>query len=291
MPCALTSPNDYPDYLKIILKEIELGNDENLKIAACSLQAPITQEGCPIVDENGKIGAFPFCWTYTNDPTLIGDGTFNPLKLTLKDAMNLYWQTKSFEQKISYRDDYQCAGGGAYLEVLYYNNKLQKYNLSPFRNVSEKKYLVYRSAIDLVYSVNTHAFCPNEYDTNTTTDYIGASFFINSANVCGVSTSINQYYTKIGENYFFYPSMLYSNDGYWYTSTNLDRDQYNEPYCYAETCLPSKEEALFTVTINGSINQMKLYFYKPYILTDECVTSSNPIDFTTYALKIKDKLN
>lgn len=35
MPCALTSPYNYPDYLKITLKEIEIGDDENLKIAAC----------------------------------------------------------------------------------------------------------------------------------------------------------------------------------------------------------------------------------------------------------------
>ena len=94
MPCALTEPDNYPDYLKSILKEIEAGNDEKLKACACSLQTPITDEGCPITDSDSKLGAFPFCIPLVANG--VGDNTDYPLKLTLKQAMNLYWQTTSW---------------------------------------------------------------------------------------------------------------------------------------------------------------------------------------------------
>jgi hypothetical protein len=94
MACALTEPGAYPDYLKGILKEINAGNNDDLKTCACSLKSPVTDEGCSIVDENEKVGAFPFCCTLVTDG--VGDDTDYPLKLTLKQAMNLYWQTTSW---------------------------------------------------------------------------------------------------------------------------------------------------------------------------------------------------
>ena len=94
MPCALTSDADYPDYLKKILKEIDVGDDEKLKACACKLVTPLTDEGCEILDEDKKLGAFPFCIPLVENG--VGDNTDYPLKLTLKQAMNLYWETTTW---------------------------------------------------------------------------------------------------------------------------------------------------------------------------------------------------
>ena len=88
MPCALTSDADYPDYLKSILKEIEAGNDEELKACACALRSPVTDEGCPVVDEDGKVGAFPYCIAEGNN---VGPTTPRPLGFSMKQIMRMYW--------------------------------------------------------------------------------------------------------------------------------------------------------------------------------------------------------
>jgi hypothetical protein len=86
MPCALTSGADYPNYLKSILKTIAAGNDNNLQACACQLRSPVNDEGCPIIDSNGKIGAFPFCF---------GNGVpSNPelfIKTDLETMMKVFW--------------------------------------------------------------------------------------------------------------------------------------------------------------------------------------------------------
>jgi hypothetical protein len=94
MGCALTEPNNYPDYLKKILKEIDVGKDTDLKTCACSLVSPKTDDGCLAVDSNGKIGAFPSC--IFNDPP-------EYLKFfgSLQDIMNLYWRVKKFSVSAS----------------------------------------------------------------------------------------------------------------------------------------------------------------------------------------------
>lgn len=105
MPCALLENADYPGYLKTILKEIAVGNDENLKACACQLKSPLNGEGCPILDEDGKLGAFPFCIeTTTSDPKNIQvvQSIINLKKpyrvgLKLKELMNLYWRVKDFK--------------------------------------------------------------------------------------------------------------------------------------------------------------------------------------------------
>jgi len=96
MPCALTEPNNYPDYLKSILKEIDAGSDDELKDCACSLKTPTTDEGCPITDSDGKVGLFPGC-------LVIED---NGLQLfTLKEIMEIYWKTKSFTLNVDFNYD------------------------------------------------------------------------------------------------------------------------------------------------------------------------------------------
>ena len=96
MPCPLTSNADYPDYLKKILKEIDIGNDEDLKDCVCKLVTPVTDEGCTILDEDNKVGLFPGC-------LVIED---NGLQLfTLKEIMEIYWKTKSFTLDVNFNYD------------------------------------------------------------------------------------------------------------------------------------------------------------------------------------------
>lgn len=104
MPCALTSDFEYPDYLKNVFKEISAGNNESLKVCVCQLKTPVDEDGCPIFDENGKIGVFPFCIAKTNsDPksfvlNAVGPTFIKPYQvgLSLKQLMNLYWRFKDF---------------------------------------------------------------------------------------------------------------------------------------------------------------------------------------------------
>lgn len=101
MPCALTSNDNYPDYLKRALREIETENNYSLKDAACSLRTPLALEGCPIIDNDQKIGAFPFCWTTLEDESLVGPGTLYPIGFSLKQVMQLYWTSKQFNHVIN----------------------------------------------------------------------------------------------------------------------------------------------------------------------------------------------
>lgn len=98
MPCALAEPGNYPDYLKSILKEIDSGNDNELKTCACSLRTPTTDEGCIIPDEDGKLLAFPFC--LPTEPIAISYNIQNyataSIGLSYKQAMNIYWKRKPF---------------------------------------------------------------------------------------------------------------------------------------------------------------------------------------------------
>ena len=93
MPCALTETDNYPDYLKKILKEIDVGDDDELKDCACKLVTPTTDEGCPITDSDGKLVAFPFCLSDTN-PNLGNENVFyiSDIGMSYKDAMKLYWK-------------------------------------------------------------------------------------------------------------------------------------------------------------------------------------------------------
>jgi hypothetical protein len=94
MGCALTEPDDYPNYLKKILKEIELGNDKKLKACACSLITPVNNDGCPILDSNKKIAAFPFC---IEEVESITEGFIG----TLEQMMTIWWRVKKWKIKIS----------------------------------------------------------------------------------------------------------------------------------------------------------------------------------------------
>jgi len=99
MPCALTEPDNYPDYLKSILKEIDAGSDDELKDCACDLKSPVDDEGCLIVDENNKIGGFPFCIAEGNN---VGPTTPRPLGFSMKQIMRMYWLESFFPIQMHY---------------------------------------------------------------------------------------------------------------------------------------------------------------------------------------------
>ena len=98
MSCALTDNAGYPDYLKSILREIAAGNDDELKTCACQLKTPTTDGGCPILDEDDKVVAFPFCLRDTN-PNLTSSIDFytSDIGLSYKEAMKLYWKRTRFD--------------------------------------------------------------------------------------------------------------------------------------------------------------------------------------------------
>jgi hypothetical protein len=94
MPCAITEPGNYPDYIKTILKDIAVGNDDALKACACSLKSPVNDDGCLILDSDGKVGAFQGC----ADP---GSLTIDEFSLNLKDTMSAFWRVKAWKYTIN----------------------------------------------------------------------------------------------------------------------------------------------------------------------------------------------
>lgn len=103
MPCGLTSNLQYPNYLKSVLKEIEVGNDETLKTAACKLKTPITTEGCVILDEDDKASLFPFCTVNTEEDPMemtSDDPLFikrYPVGFTPKELMEFFWLYQNYK--------------------------------------------------------------------------------------------------------------------------------------------------------------------------------------------------
>jgi hypothetical protein len=85
MPCPFTKPDNYPDYLKKILKEVEMGQDEDLKKCLCKLTKPLDDDNCYLLDEDKKIALFPGCLVKEEVPGQI---------FTLKEIMKLYWMTR-----------------------------------------------------------------------------------------------------------------------------------------------------------------------------------------------------
>lgn len=87
----------YPDYIKSVINTINAENNKTLKSCLCSNKIPRDENGCAILDENGKAGLFPFCAPIVENG--VGDDTNYPLKLTLKQAMSLYWKVNSWTFK------------------------------------------------------------------------------------------------------------------------------------------------------------------------------------------------
>jgi hypothetical protein len=97
MPCPLTEPDSYPDYLKKIIKEVEMGNDEDLKKCLCTLVKPLDDDNCYLLDEDKKIALFPGC--------LVKEEVYGQF-FTLKEIMKLYWMTKTFTLSMKFTWSY-----------------------------------------------------------------------------------------------------------------------------------------------------------------------------------------
>ena len=101
MACALTEPGNYPDYIKNMLKGINVGNDTDLKNCACSLRTPLTDEGCPVIDKDGKVGVFRAC-IYKNLECYGSEFDYPcPANWTLKNAMDIHWRIKTIQVQVS----------------------------------------------------------------------------------------------------------------------------------------------------------------------------------------------
>jgi hypothetical protein len=93
MGCALYQPDEYPDYLKIILKRVNLDVDKETKKCACELKSPVSDDGCAIVDQNEKIGAFPTFFPYCFNQGL-PPYPDHYIKVNLATMMKIYWYRK-----------------------------------------------------------------------------------------------------------------------------------------------------------------------------------------------------
>ena len=98
MPCSVTSQNDLPDYLKSIIKEIDIGDDDELKDCLCDLRT--------YVDTNSKRYTIPYCVYNAVDDQEIYDAALEA-NLTLipvvdpQKLMELYFKYKSFDINLS----------------------------------------------------------------------------------------------------------------------------------------------------------------------------------------------
>jgi hypothetical protein len=192
MPCALTEPGDYPNYLKDILKQINIENNGDLKICACSLRSPVTDEGCLIVDEDGKVGAFPFCSSLVESG--VGDDTAYPLKLTLKQAMNLYWKTTDWKFSATAQSYSSC---GNSWNINYTQKGRITSSLSDAGPPPPSKNLVCQNIFQYTTDYNG-----SNCGVDGCTPYVGGNYITSSI----FETFSNQMkYKKEGDVYYFYP--------------------------------------------------------------------------------------
>lgn len=273
MACALTPGADYPDYLKNILTEINSGNDNDLKACACSLKSPVTDEGCTILDEDGKIGAFPFCSTLVTDG--VGDNTDYPLKLTLKQMMKLYWQTSTWAfsaESFSTSLGALCNDCRHTYSITQNRRSTSWYGTGNDLKIPPFKYLVCPSAFLYTAKSSGQTCCPPVPPNPpcipmSNSEYAVAQMF---------STATNQIkYKKEGDTYYFYPHFGITVGTYAVCTSTTEN--------YAEECLSSAFGSRnggggsVMVKINGeSTNAITLYT-KIYTNTEFCTFNGNVV--------------
>jgi hypothetical protein len=262
MPCALTEPTNYPSYLQTILTEINSGNDDNLQTCACGLKSPVTDEGCPVTDEDSKIGAFPFCCPLVT--TGVGANTNYPLKLTLKQVMLLYWQVKSFTHSFTESNRYgvfsqppsDCQGGGAIPGISQANSGTMLILNENFEAITEYKKRVCPSRIFLYYSFNS-----------TTEGIFGYLFG------SGIEPQIK--YKKEGDTYYFYPFFEMTSIGDYGHAWSIN--QFSAGDCPCICCSPYLTNTTLNVKINNTSSPVDVALCNS---TGGCVTCNNFLSST-----------
>jgi hypothetical protein len=149
MACGLKSSDNYPDYLKTILKEINIGNDTNLQSCACSLKS--------YIDVNSKPYLLPICissvngednTTYTtlNNYIISQGGTTELRAIDPQRIMELQYKYKSFDLNIignGYPPSATCTDEGPSVESSGFSEimKVKKYNESRKNQVCDMFFL------------------------------------------------------------------------------------------------------------------------------------------------------
>jgi hypothetical protein len=135
MACGLKSILNYPDYLQSILKEINIGNDTDLKACACSLKS--------YIDVNSKPYSLPICissvngedneiYTILNNYIISQGGTTTLQAIDPQRIMELQYKYKSFTSNIlgnGYEPSITCDGEEPVSESFNFSGNI-KYNKS-----------------------------------------------------------------------------------------------------------------------------------------------------------------
>jgi hypothetical protein len=112
----------------------------------------VDEEGCPILDEDNKLGLFPFCIVDTEqDPIEIGFESWDPYRyklykvgFSLRDLSQFYW---NFKQWGTIKGEFQLAPGPSYCEKI--NGKICKQNI--YSSPIPKE----RVCLDIGYALHT----------------------------------------------------------------------------------------------------------------------------------------
>jgi hypothetical protein len=266
MPCAITEPNNYPDYIKSILNEISAGNDDDLKGCACGLRSPVTEDGCLILDEDGKVAAFPFCCPLVT--TGVGANTNYPLKLTLKQAMLLYWQVKSFNHSITESSHYTVFGQPP----------------GPCVSVGRSGTSERRSGTMLILDQNFEAI--TEYKKRVCSSRILLFYYYNSNSeaifgyLFGNGIEPPMKYKKEGDTYYFYPFFQMSVIDEYGHAWSIN--EFSVGDCPCSCCSPYLTNTTLNVKINNTSSQVDVVVCNS---TGECAACNNLLSSTNLSFQ------
>lgn len=243
MGCPIIPSPEYPEYINKILKIIESKDRKDLQSCFCQLTSPQENEEdgwvgttdaiCRITDADNKYGLFPFCAIFEEGPGpdkdftnneekigLVGKGTEWPSKMTLKQAMYLYWKMKTIkidtESKFkSYRSDacmenpeeplYECGDmrqDVTNLEEFDRSNKKEKYEwVCKQTQTLTGKFKWEQRLCDCVLNPETGK-CENckQYEQCKYEDDVFIDFFFGPTRMK---------MTKENNQYWFYPYIVY----------------------------------------------------------------------------------
>lgn len=290
MPCpTLQQPLDFPKYLLNIFKEVDIGKDENLKKCNCKLHIPYKKfdTACKEIiyqfsaDKRYIKGGFPFCnIKYSENDPSVGPGTQYPIRLTLEQAMNLYWNSKYFTNNFSAitswgysltypcPDGAVCSGGGSDSESWVQYGKIQNIcktneTLDPNFKLNEQKELICPGALYLLYDYD-HALgscsgCtpggPSCYETKSKEFTAGMSLFEADPDLPQLKI------VKKNNIYWFYPRINFFLSKYGLYVSNDPSLLETDPATELPT-LPLEEVSVGFYFNDEKLDVMKLYVLK-----------------------------